>query len=176
MTSNTKQITINRSINGLISDIKKTEEPIKKTILQRFLDIKIKQTKEQENNNRILVMNKKHTDNKINKILATQQTSLNMLERINNIKSKENNIMDTKKQTDVNILNKARGDNESKWETSYDPKYAKYMKEDTMNNRMMERLNSEIDFRQSDCDKSEIEKPFDVINTDTETENTTETY
>ena len=175
MSTNTKQVTINRSINGLITDIKKTEEPIKKTILQRFLDIKIKQTKEQENNNnRILVMNKKHTDNKITKILATQQTSLNMLERINNIKSKENNIMDTKKQTDVSILNKARGDNESKWETSYDPKYAKYMKEDTMNNRMMERLNSEIDFRQSEYDKSEIEKPFDVINTDTE--NTTETY
>ena len=173
MSSNTRQININRSINELISDIKRTDEPIKKTILQRFLDIKIKQAKEHENNNKILVMNKRHTDNKINKILATQQSSLNMLERINNIKSKENNIMDTKKQTDTAILNKARGDNESKWKTSYDPKYAKYMKEDTMNNRMMERLNSEIDFRQSECDKSEIEKPFDV---NTDTENTTESY
>ena len=44
------------------------------------------------------------------------------------------------------------------------------MKEDIMNNKMMERLNSEIDFRQTECDKTIIEKPFDNdIDTDIET-------
>lgn len=161
MNSYTKTININRTIDELMTDIKNTEDPIKKTILQRFLGIKIKQTKEQENNNKLIVMNKKHTDNKINKILKTQQSSLNMLERINNIKSRDTNIMNEKKLNDTVILNKARGDNESKWKTTYDPRYAKYMKDDIMNNRMMERLNSEIDFRQSGCDKTIIEKPFD---------------
>lgn len=163
-----KSININRSVNDLITDIKNTNEPIKKTILQRLLDIKIKQVKEQDNNNKLRVINKKHIDNKIDKILQTQESSLNMLERINNIKSKESNIMDEKKKTDTLILNKARGENESKWKSTYDPKYAKYMKEDIMNNRMMERLNTEIDFRHSDYDKSIIEKPFDINNTDTE--------
>jgi hypothetical protein len=97
-----------------------------------------------------------------------------MLERINNIKTKENIIMDKKKQNDTNILNKVRGNNESKWGSSYDPKYAKYMKADTMNNRMMERLNSEIDFRESEYDRATIEKPFDDINNDTP--NSTEIY
>ena len=80
-----KVIYINRTIDELLIDIKHTEEPIKKTILQRFLDIKIK---EQETNNNIRVMNKKNTDDKINKIIRTQISSLNMLERINNIKTK----------------------------------------------------------------------------------------
>ena len=169
MTTYIKTININRSINELIIDIEKSDNPIKKTILQRLLDIKTLQIKEQEYNN-IRVVNKNQTNKKINKILRTQELSLNMLERINNIKSKDDNIMNEKKMNDVEILNKSRGSNESKWKISYDPIYAKYMKEDIMNNKMMERLNSEIDFRQTECDKTIIEKPFDNdIDTDIET-------
>lgn len=42
-----------------------------------------------------------------------------------------------------------------------DPKYARYAEEDKLNNRMMERLNTEIDFRQDDRSRSQIVKPFD---------------
>ena len=167
METYTKQININCSVNDLKTDIAKTDDPIKKTILQRFLDIKLKQIKDQENDNKIRVINKRYTDNKINKILSTQQASLNMLERINNIKSKDANIVNKKKINDVNVLNSSRGTNESKWNTQHDPKYAKYMKEDIMNNRVMERLNSEIDFIQEGCNKTVIEKPFDNVDTDT---------
>lgn len=166
METYTKQININCSVNDLKTDIANTEDPIKKTILERFLDIKLKQIKDQENDNKIRVINKRYTDNKINKILSTQQASLNMLERINNIKSKDANIVNKKKINDVNVLNSSRGTNESKWNTIHDPKYVKYMKEDIMNNRVMERLNSEIDFIHEGCNKTVIEKPFDNIDTD----------
>lgn len=156
-----KTININCSIDKLKKDIIQTDELIKKTILQRLLDIKLKQEEDQERSNRIMVINKKNVGRKINNILKTQQKSLNMLEVINNIKSKENDTASKKRENDRVILNSVRGKNESKWKSSYDPKYAKYMKEDIMNNRMMERLNSEIDFRQSNYDKSVIEKPFD---------------
>ena len=62
-------------------------------------------------------------------------------------------------------MRKSRVKNEKLWknENIHDPKYSKYVKEDMMNNRMMERLNSEIDFRLDDG-KMKIEKPFDDNN------------
>jgi hypothetical protein len=56
-----------------------------------------------------------------------------------------------------------RGQDHSRWrsEDLNDPKYAKYAKEDRLNNRMMERLNTEIDFRKEDNSRNNIVKPFD---------------
>lgn len=42
-----------------------------------------------------------------------------------------------------------------------DPKYAKYVKEDRLNNKMMERLNSEIEFMIDERSPTNIVKPFD---------------
>ena len=65
---------------------------------------------------------------------------------------------------DVDSLLNQRGRMEKVFqnEALSDPNYAKYLREDKMNNRLMERLNSEIDFRMhSDNNKRVIVKPFE---------------
>lgn len=55
-------------------------------------------------------------------------------------------------------------DHNSRWRSKdlNDPKYARYVKEDRLNNKMMERLNSEIDFLAEGRSMSTIVKPFDM--------------
>lgn len=49
-----------------------------------------------------------------------------------------------------------------------DPKYAQYIQGDKLNNKMMERLNSEIDFRMQGVDRRTVIKPFEENNNDYE--------
>lgn len=141
------------------------------------------------NDNDIIDQTNKRTNNRLNnklnnnmsvsaakqeldKILKQQKTGLNELDKITKIKTYIDMIEDNKRDADRNEIKKTRGKNEEAWESKeiYDPRYVKYQKEDVMNNKLMERLNSEIDFR-TDPDshgRVRIEKPFD----DGEPENT----
>jgi len=72
-------------------------------------------------------------------------------------------LEDNKKDSHKKELEESRGAREKLWEVHgmYDPRYVKYQKEDFMNNKLMERLNTEIDFRNEPGKKPKIEKPFD---------------
>jgi hypothetical protein len=56
--------------------------------------------------------------------------------------------------------NHGRGEYETIWNTVKDDKYDDIIKGDNMNNRMMERLNSEIGIKLDDVDNQRIIKPF----------------
>lgn len=96
-------------------------------------------------------------------ILSQQKKGLADLDKMEKIKAYLQIIDTNQKEADKKIIIAGRGAREKQWEggTIYDPKYAKYQKDDTMNNRMMERLNSEIDFRTDDDAKIKVIKPFD---------------
>lgn len=131
-----KIIIINHDVNVIQNDIKKTNNIIRKTILENFLNIKV------------------HADgvqNTMNQLLKQQAECVNEIKLLCK--------KDVKNQTDIN-----RGPNEKKWEYNniVDNKYVKLQKNDTTNNKLMERLNTEIDFRVINTTKKKIiEKPFD---------------
>jgi hypothetical protein len=176
------------TLETLINDIKKTTDPIRKTILKKFLDIKIreirsdKESKQNGNMDNISLdslsdsvsdesdkkqkteNNKSKKSNKnteISDIIKSQKKSLSELDKLTKIKAYNKILEDNKKEKDIKDIVQTRGKTESVWGTTYDPRYAKFAKEDNMNNRLMERLNTEIDFRQDGNDKIKIEKPFD---------------
>lgn len=182
-------IRINRSVEELINDIKRTKDCLRKTMLEKFLQIKLQQIQEQQmydddpsldglsdmdnmNNNDHLSdldedkNDRDDTDRVLKGILKDQETSLDKLERINQIKAYQDLLEEGDRDKSNNTIKKMRGQNEEKWGTEelYDPRYSKYAEEDFMNNKMMERLNSEIDFRLTGGDKMNIIKPFDSTN------------
>lgn len=165
---NFNDIKINRTIDELINDIKNSDDLIHKTILQKFLDIKLKQIKNSNLSSNLKITNQnKVVDKELKGILKLQTSSLEELEKIHRINAYQQLLEDNKKSDDQEFLQKKRGGTTEKyWGTDklYDPKYVKYMKEDTMNNKMMERLNSEIDFRlNEESSKMNMEKPFDEV-------------
>ena len=156
---------LNCSIDEIIKDIRDTRDPIRKIILKRFLDIKISRAEEGSINlidNNILneslsqVPLKNDKNKELDLILKKQKESLAELQKLQK-----------KKTEDVKIIETARGKKEHVWGVNHDKRYMKYAKEDTMNNKLMERLNSEIEFRTDEEDKIRIEKPFNDNDIDT---------
>ena len=217
-----KMITINCSTDDLIQDIRMTKDPIKRTILKKFLAIKVFQLRTQSiaeppvvrppvvrppvvrppvvrppvvrppvvrpsvvrpltNKLSTVVNNQNNQDIKckisdtflserpskaeheLSKIIKQQNDGLNELDKLAKIKGYVDMLGDNKREEDIKEIEKNRGKGERAWECKsiYDPRYVKYQKDDTMNNKMMERLNSEIDFRLDECGKMKIENPFD---------------
>ena len=182
------QSILNCTVDDLMRDIRDTKDPIRKTILKKFLDLKVREMRtvaedpsldgisdnesvddilenaesnsvagDIDNNSK---KTKKSTELEI--ILKKQKESLSELDNLNKIKAYAEMIEDNKKDKDNQDIEQHRGKTERVWGSTYDPRYIKYAKEDTMNNKVMERLNSEIDFRNDDGDKrTQIEKPFD---------------
>jgi hypothetical protein len=189
---------INCSLEVLTRDIRATSDPLKKIILRNFIDLKIKELREDPSvdglsdndlnptsNFKIKHIKHKNVDtsgnnssddhnennedfaiNKKKKILEAihkkQESGLQELDKISKMKAYAELIEDNKKESKNDEIKKKRGNREEKWKSHdiHDPKYEKYIKEDSMNNKLMERLNSEIDFRMDDV-KVAIEKPFD---------------
>lgn len=233
-------IKINHSINEIMKDMKNTSDPIKRAILQKFMDIKIRELRRSHSssNNDVLIDilseadnstqgskakqntkpntkqnvkpnvktnakintkqnvkqnakqntkqntiqsakeitkenaklnngNKKNTkQDEINEIIKRQNQGLSDLDKFNKIQAYNELIQDNDNDNDKNKdKDKAKDKNkdEKPWNNnmSSDPKYSKFMKEDSMNNKLMERLNSEIDFRGEEHVKMPIEKPFE---------------
>ena len=125
------------SEKDIIRDINLTNDPIKKIILQKLLDCKVY----------YIQKNKIESD----KICSELSQFLNKQQKNDNRQDIYKKIIED---------NKKEESNKSQWNKIYDPKYIKYAKEDAMNNKLMERLNSEIDFRHDDISKLNIEKPF----------------
>ena len=128
------------SEKDIIRDINSTNDPIKKIILQKLLDCKVY----------YIQKNKLESD----KICSELSQFLN--------KQQKNTSINNRQDIYEKIIedNKKEESNKTPWNKIHDPKYIKYAKEDAMNNKLMERLNSEIDFRHDDISKLNIEKPF----------------
>lgn len=206
------QFVINSTIADIANDIRETRDPIKRTILERFLSIKMNQLRSEAEDPSLDDLSENYEDSdsssthdqsqstsqstsqsktqtKTNKsqsksqtktktqsktktksiaeieyesIIKDQKHSLDELDKIAKIKAYSEIINDNRKDRDQKDLIKTRGDKEKMWESKaiYDPRYIEYQKDDVMNNKLMERLNSEIDFRMDDPRRTKIEKPF----------------
>lgn len=188
------QSILNCTVDDLMRDIRDTKDPIRKTILKKFLDLKVREmraatedpsldgisdndsvddiledaeSEDQSDTEQDTDESKnKHGKNKKNveldHILKKQKESLSELDKLHKIKAYAELIEDNKKDKDTQDIEQHRGGKtERVWGSTYDPRYIKYAKEDTMNNKVMERLNSEIEFRNEDGTRTQIEKPFD---------------
>jgi len=185
-----QRIIINRSVDDITNDIRSTRDPIKRTILKNFLVIKMSQMRseaddpslddlslnaesydtesqiEEEIDTESNIKSKQKVLTKAEKeyelIMKKQKDSLNELDKLAKIKAYAEMIDDNRKDKDQKDIVKNRGKVETMWQSKdiYDPRYIGYQKDDTMNNNLMERLNSEIDFRTDRPQKTKIEKPF----------------
>ncbi len=209
---NFNAIKINHSINEIMKDLRNTSDPIKRAILQKFMDIKVKEirsirsirslSKGQKNNNDILIdilsqsqseseadsnssmeIKKKSSINNHPIIVSNSQT--NGRSKVKNLnpkktKTQEEEVNDIIKRQNqglydldkINAYNELIQENEKEqtkksWiqaqenATQSDPKYSKFLKEDSMNNKLMERFTSEIDVRNDENKKMPVEKPFE---------------
>jgi hypothetical protein len=192
-------IVIRCSVDELMHDIKHTTDPIKKMMLKKFLDIKMSEMRAEaedpsldglsdvpednrsaeddedqksKNTKNRKSVTKSKAEKEIENIMKDQQESISELDRLAKIKAYSEMLAENKKETDQRTIEQKRGKTEKMWQSRdiYDPRYVKYAKEDSVNNKMMERLNSEIDFRTDDGKRTKIEKPFgdddDVDGTD----------
>jgi hypothetical protein len=135
------------SINKIRHDLTQTKDPIRIAILKELLNIKIYE----EANKKTLTPGQK----KIMSIYAEQKHSLDVLEEMNKEKAYEElmreNEEESQQKDEKKLLEKKRGKMEKAWGGGkIDPKYAKYVESDAVNNKMMERLNSEIEFTMND--------------------------
>lgn len=175
------------SIDDLTHDIKTTKDPIRRVMLKKFLEMKMSQMRAEADDPSLDGLSDDSTSEfnrpkdvrdgesekdegkglktkgELDQILKQQNDGLKDLDRLDKIKAYVALIDDNKKDEDQKEIEKKRGSREHMWESKgiYDPRYVKYQKEDSMNNRVMERLNSEIDFRIDEHKKVKIEKPFD---------------
>jgi len=195
------QFVINSTIADIANDIRETRDPIRRTILERFLTIKMNQLRSEaedpslddlsenyedsdsdsnanhnqsqskstsksqsqpQSQSRSKSKSKSTAEMEYESIMKEQKNSLDELDKIAKMKAYSEIINDNRKDKDQKALIKTRGDKEKMWESKgiYDPKYIEYQKDDEMNNKLMERLNSEIDFRMDDPRRTKIEKPF----------------
>ncbi len=182
------QNSINRSIDQIVQDIKNTSDPFKKVILQEILKLKLRQRDAHEPNDINSVESTDFKDDRKNKpktyddILKDQEDSLDSLNKINKLKAYQDLINENEKDNIEKVLDKKRGKNEKYWRTkdnassSIDPKYAKYVEQDHANNKLMERLNCEVDFRLDGEGhrKCQIIKPFE--NNMSDNDNLTDTF
>jgi hypothetical protein len=120
-------IIIKRDIKDIEKDINTTDDIICKTLLKQFLKIKLETSARDKLN-------------KLNLLIQQQNESINEL-----------TLQETKQETKQinNEIDLERGPNEDKWEFKNlkDIRFSKMQKDDKINNKFMERLNSEIDFR-----------------------------
>lgn len=160
-------IIISKSSKEIKKDIKDCKDNIKKVILQEILKVKL----DEESSNMKLDdvdIDNKNVSTHMKKILKEQQDSLDKIYKMQKVKAYEKLLEDNEKEETNNMLKDKRGKLENEWENSniihnnnpFDPNYAKYIASDVNNNKLMERLNCEIDFR-SDTRKNIVIKPFD---------------
>jgi hypothetical protein len=179
---NCSQVLVSTSVEEIVDDIRSTTDPIRKTILKRILEFKIIQQKainddpslsnENDNNSSNNIIDNKNINIKVSKnkdaktelkrIIAKQKKGLSELDKVEKIKAYVDILDTNQKENDRKIILAGRNSKKAQWdgENIYDPRYVKYQKDDTMNNKLMERLNSEIDFRLDDDTKVKIIKPF----------------
>lgn len=121
-------IIIKRDIKDIEKDINTTDDIICKTVLKQFLKIKLETSARDKLN-------------KLNLLIQQQNESIHEL-----------TLQETKQEIkQINENDLERGPNEDKWEFKNlkDIRFSKMQKDDKINNKFMERLNSEIDFRVS---------------------------
>lgn len=96
----------------------------------------------------------------IRQIALKKKSMLNKQKIEANLKT----ILKSKESTNDNTLVQKRGKNEKHWEmhqNKIESHYKEEIKKDFTNNKLMERLNCEVDFRINGNRKKEIEKPYD---------------
>lgn len=109
---------------------------------------------------------KKQINEKLDNLILLKEIS-EKDKHIKKIKKKQKLEKEYNKEYN-NILNK-RGYMERYWETNQkftkiDPKFKTEIEEDFNNNKIMERLNSELDFRMNDKKRTNIIKPYSDVN------------
>jgi len=157
-------IIIRSTIKQLENDLRETREPVKRTILIELLRAKKKEQCQMMMKR--LANEQEKSLNVLDVIMVRNDRRKLKKERLKSIVVVPDIGYDDEKNQ-IEILKNKRGSVEDKWETldnKIPAEYSRMIEEDMMNNRLMERLNSEIDFRLCDEQENEIAKPYDDMN------------
>jgi len=139
----------------IISNIKKCRDPLSLCVLQDILEIKRKKL------NALIELKKKQTemkdalDNLISQRCEDNATNSEAYQQL-----LEDNERDKK-------MNNERINSDRQWNRFADPRYVNRVEQDFSNNKLMERMNGELDFRLNGIDKDTVLKPYSQIDEDT---------
>jgi hypothetical protein len=138
----------------IINNIRKCRDPLNLCVLQDILDEKQKKL-------RALVELKKKQDIVDNALdeLVSQKDNENYEQSEAYQRILEENENDRK-------IREKRNKFDKQWNRVADPRYVKTVEQDFSNNKLMERMNGELDFRLNGIDKDTIIKPYSQTDED----------
>ena len=150
--------TIQSNLQQLIHELQNEKDPLKRAVLVELINIKKNEINKKEQ------INKQQLTKQISTNSSKQSTDL-----LIQIKKEEEDSI--KKLDSLLVSNEVDVEVEAdelidSWKDNLEPEYQQYMEYDKTNNRMLERLNSEINFRTQGSEYSKLTKPYgDVPNT-----------
>ena len=183
---NFNTITINHPINEIMKDLKNTSDPVKRALLQKFMDIKVRELRyntrnpgyrnhsdvlidvlsnpgieidqgveEQEVEKQVFLEQDNTKLNEIDELIKRQNQGLSDLDNLSKVRAYKSLIQENEK-----TLPKQHEKQKKPWDNASKDKSSKL---DSMSHGLMERFNSEIDFRNEENQqvKMTIQKPFD---------------
>lgn len=165
---------INKTSDELKDIIKRCKNPMRKEILINLLKVRLQMEDDEELEDTMEISTRTDTvglSQEVKKLLKDQKDSLEKISQIKKLQAYQELLQDNQKEDGMKMLAQKRGKGEMDWNNGniYDPNYMKYMQEDHENNKMMGRLNDEIDFRSSGIKKGYIERPFNNATDATDT-------
>lgn len=173
-------LNITKSLREIEYDIMNSKNIIKRTILINIYNIKKAQIIQQERLNNIKtkkkkkyrIKNVKKRDDELDEIESDDSNSNNSddlsIETDSDTESKIKAYKDLIEENQSMNKNNSRGGSRNKSKNKsknniqpYDRNYEGHIGNDKMNNKMMERFNSEINFMKSNKSKQRISKPYE---------------
>jgi hypothetical protein len=139
----------------IVDNIRKCRDPLNLYVLQGILEEKQKKL------DALIELQKKQdiVENALDQLVSQQEKEYNInteaYQRL--LLENENDRQATDKRDKFN----------KQWNRVADPKYVKMVEQDFSNNKLMERMNGELDFRLNGIDKDTILKPYSQTDEDT---------
>lgn len=139
----------------IVGNIKKCRDPLNLYILQGILENKQKKL------DALIKLQKKQDiiENALDQLISQQEEESHI-----NTEAYQRLLLEN--EHDRHVDNE-RNKFDKQWNRIADPRYVKMVEQDFSNNKLMERMNGELDFRLNGIDKDTILKPYSQVDEDT---------
>lgn len=148
----------------------KDKDKVKKQILKKIIKERIEKEKQQKELREREIKKNKSSDSGNNSDNNSNSKTSELIDKLINLKNNAEKEKQIKKIKDLEPVIQKRGNMEQYWESyqnekEIDKRFIKEINIDHSNNKLMERLNGELDFRiHGDHSKDDIIKPYSDLN------------
>lgn len=139
----------------IVDNIRKCRDPLNLYVLQGILE------KTQKKLNALVELQKKQdiVENALDQLINQQEEESHV-----NTEAYQRLLLENEHDRQIDD---ERNKFNKQWNRVADPKYAKMVEQDFSNNKLMERMNGELDFRLNGIERDTILKPYSQVDEDT---------